>query len=242
MSASNVAVTIKLGAELFDSSDLLEASPSWLESAVQFRTFKYRKKQKHFSGTYWSTTMSDHVGYESRLELGSLQLADFDPKVVWVLAQPFKLSGRDGSAPRRHVPDYLLRYADGHLCVVDVKSRSRLASPKVAAQFAWTRAAVERRGWEYRVESEVDPVLLRNVRFLAGFRRPFQFDPQSVAAAQAILTNPTSFSAAVRRVTPLAGGPDFARGIVLHLLWRRLLHTDLAEPLQATSIVAPEHV
>lgn len=239
---SDATLTIRIGPDRFDTSSLRQASIGWLESALQLRLFKQRKKQRHFSGTYWSTTMSGHVGYESRLELGSLQLADFDPEVVRIQAQPFQLSGRDGPGRRRHVPDYLLKYADGHLCVVDVKSRNRLQHPKVVAQFDWTRALLEARGWEYRVESELDPVLLRNLRFLAGYRRTFQFDPDSVAASRLIVITPTSFADAVRRIAPLAGGPDYARGIVLHLLWSRRLFTDLAEPLQATSIIAPEPV
>lgn len=203
-----------------------EASSGWLETALQFRLFKQRKKQKHFSGTYWSTTMSGHVGYQSRVELGALQLADLDPAVVRIQAQPFQLTGRDGSSRRRHVPDYLLKYADGHVRVVDVKSRNRLEHPKVVAQFDWTRAIGG----------------TRVGRFLAGYRRTIQFDADTVAASRPIVTTPTSFADAVRRIAPLVGGPDCARGIVLHLLWSRQLFTDLAEPLQATSVIAPEPV
>jgi len=41
---------------------------------------------------YWSATTGTHVVYESRLELARLLLADFDPAVVNILAQPFQLS------------------------------------------------------------------------------------------------------------------------------------------------------
>ncbi|WP_234045550.1 hypothetical protein [Streptomyces adelaidensis] len=44
---------------------------------------------KHYSGTYWSATMRDHVIYESRLELSCLLFADFDPSVPGIVAQPF---------------------------------------------------------------------------------------------------------------------------------------------------------
>jgi len=36
------------------------------------------------------------VVYESRLELARIMLADFDPAVTAVAAQPFRLIGRDG--------------------------------------------------------------------------------------------------------------------------------------------------
>lgn len=143
----------------------------WLQRAIQFREFRYWKGQKHYPGLYWSSTMRAHVGYESRLELWSALGADFDPHVCFQLSQPFELSEGTGTRRRYHVPDYLLRYDDGRLCVVDVKPASKLAKPKVQAQFAWTRRALKSRGWEYRVESEPDDTYLQNLRFLAGYRQ-----------------------------------------------------------------------
>jgi hypothetical protein len=37
--------------------------------------------------------MQAHVGYESRLEYANLLLADFDPRVDWILSQPFLSRG-----------------------------------------------------------------------------------------------------------------------------------------------------
>ncbi|WP_239074858.1 hypothetical protein [Streptomyces sp. SID10853] len=48
-----------------------------LQEARPWRTFRWFKGQQHYSGTYWSATMGDHVIYESRLELGRLLFADF---------------------------------------------------------------------------------------------------------------------------------------------------------------------
>lgn len=36
-----------------------------------WRSFRWHKGQAHYPGLYWSATMRDHVGYESRLELAS---------------------------------------------------------------------------------------------------------------------------------------------------------------------------
>jgi hypothetical protein len=49
---------------------LYEATP-WL-------TFRWYFGQRHYSGTWWSSTMRDHVIYESRLELSRLVLPNFD--------------------------------------------------------------------------------------------------------------------------------------------------------------------
>lgn len=76
---------------------LLRWSQASLFRAKPWRTFRWYYGQRHYSGTYWATTERDHVTYESRLELANLILADFDPTVRHVVAQPFKLTG--GLAP-----------------------------------------------------------------------------------------------------------------------------------------------
>lgn len=60
------------------------------------------------SGTYWSSTMRDHVVYESRLELTRLLFADFDLDMTAVFTQPFRFSTTVNGQLRRHVPDFLL--------------------------------------------------------------------------------------------------------------------------------------
>ena len=39
---------------------------------MPWRTFRWYKGQKHYSGLYWSATTRTHVAYESRLELARL--------------------------------------------------------------------------------------------------------------------------------------------------------------------------
>jgi hypothetical protein len=140
-------------------------------AGLPVREFRSYHGQRHYSGWYWSATTGGHVVYESRLELARLLLADQDPDVVAMAAQPFLLTGPDGAGVRRHVPDVLLGHSDGGVTVVDVKAASRLADPGVAAQFAWTRRVCERHGLRFEVWSGADAVRLENVRFLAGYRR-----------------------------------------------------------------------
>ena len=64
-------------------------------------------------GYYWSSTAWLHVIYESRLELARLLVADFDPAVAAIAAQPFWLRTRASGRVRRHVPDFFLVRADG---------------------------------------------------------------------------------------------------------------------------------
>uniref|UniRef100_A1UPZ7 Uncharacterized protein n=1 Tax=Mycobacterium sp. (strain KMS) TaxID=189918 RepID=A1UPZ7_MYCSK len=97
----------------------------------------------HYSGKYWAATERDHVIYESRLELSSLLLADFDPAVIRVVAQPFRLSAVVNGRLRRHIPDFLWGSGLG-LTVVDVVRAQRLAeNPKIQMLCEWTREVLE---------------------------------------------------------------------------------------------------
>ena len=121
-------------------------------------------------------TEGAHVIYESRLELARLLYADFDPSVGRVLAQPFLLAANVSGVQRKHVPDYLLLTDSGPV-VVDVKPASKLTEPKVASTLAWPRSAIQARGWgTYELWTEPPVAELRNIRFLAGFRRSAHFD------------------------------------------------------------------
>jgi hypothetical protein len=127
--------------------------------------------------------MGAHVVYESRLELARLVLADFDPTVEVIVAQPFLLESQVEGKVRRHVPDFLL-LGVGRVVVVNVKPADRLAKPEVRATLGWAHRLLEERGWSTEVWSGTDPVVLGNVRFLAGFRRAVLFDPDLLAAAE----------------------------------------------------------
>jgi hypothetical protein len=89
--------------------------------------------------------MKSLVAYESRLELARKMLADFDPDVIAIASQPFRLIAADGSRIRRPVPDVLLLTFDGGATVVDVKSPARREDPDVRAVMEWTRRARDSR-------------------------------------------------------------------------------------------------
>ncbi|GFH39229.1 TnsA-like heteromeric transposase endonuclease subunit [Streptomyces pacificus] len=226
-----------------------------LYAAEPWRTFRWYMGQKHYSGSYWSSTESDHVIYESRLELARLLYADFDRDVTAIVAQPFLLRAEVDGVLRRHIPDYLMATTAGPL-VVDVKPRHRAAKPEHAFTFAWTREAVESRGWHYEVWSEPPDAELANVRFLAGYRRDWLFEPDEEICDLAVgeeppperLFDPVILDEVRDRVADgnslreafgcLPGRPaPLVRAGVLHLLWRQQWSVDLSVPLSARSVL-----
>src|SRR5258707_9407621 len=134
------------------SADLALVRVEQLVAGRPWRVFRWRQGQAHYSGWYWSATTGGHVVYESSLELARLLLADFDPQVAVIAAQPFLVTARSGCRVRRHVPDFLVIGRDGGVRVVNVKPADQLEVPKVADALASgsCTSLVPSRGWDRR--------------------------------------------------------------------------------------------
>lgn len=208
---------------------LAELTAGVVLSAVPWRTVRAHRGQRHLPGWYWSATTGGHLVYESRLELARLLLADFDPGVVGIAAQPFLVQDAD----RRHVPDFLLRRVDGSVVIVNVKPAEQLEVERIADALAWAGRVFRERGWEQEVWSGADAQLLANVRFLAGYRRSGLIEPvgetDAIWSAGMVLTIAAA-EAALRSV-----GVVDPRVVVLALLWSGRLRADLRQPLTSDS-------
>lgn len=142
-----------------------------LSRALPIHETRTHRNQRHYSGLFWSSTTQAHVPYESLLELDRLWMADFDPLVSWISAQPMWLRGRDDDHLREHAPDFLLTGPRGQLTVVDVKPEKFVERPEIKSVFAWTeRICVERR-WRYEIWTGGDAVELANIKALGATRR-----------------------------------------------------------------------
>ncbi|HJQ45765.1 MAG TPA: TnsA-like heteromeric transposase endonuclease subunit [Amycolatopsis sp.] len=203
---------------------------------VPWRSFRSHRGQRHYSGVYWSATTGGHVEYESRLELARLLFADMDPAVSWIVAQPFRMVAEIDGKQRSHVPDYLLSTVDGSFVVVDVKPVRRLDDPAVRFTFEWAQQMVTDCSWGFEVFSEPDPVLLGNVRFLAGYRRSWLFDPEFVATVNDAVVDGMSVGEAERALASLYD-PRITRPVLMHLLWSSRLRTDLTTPLSSMHVL-----
>jgi hypothetical protein len=203
-------------------------------AAVPWRKTRSARGQAHYPGYFWSATTGGHVIYESRLELARLLLADFDRDVAAIAAQPFLLQACVAGTARRHVPDFLLAHADGSVRVVNVKPAGKLAEPPIAEALAWPRQLIEGHGWQYEIWSGADPVLLANLRFLAGYRRPGLLPGGLLDDVLAAVRPGDTIGGVISRVS---GGrcPGEVKAAVLRLLWQQRLRTDLSSRLDAGS-------
>jgi hypothetical protein len=180
--------------------------------------------------------MARHVVYESRLELARLLLADFDPLVTAIAAQPFYLTASVNVQERNHVPDFLLVGGDGLVTVVNVKPADRLADPKVVGALGWAGAVFAERGWRHEIWSGVSGVLLSNVRHLAAYRDPARLDATVVSTVAATIDRPQRL-VEIEHLWP--HDISTGRGAALHLLWRGDIRADLSVPLSAETVLEP---
>jgi hypothetical protein len=187
-----------------------------------------------YPGLFWSVTTGNHVWYESLLERDRLLLADYDPDVVGIAAQPMWLVGKDNGDTRRHVPDLLLALSDGNFMLVDVKPAEFAQHPKAVAVFGWTTRICAARRWRYEVWTGADAVVMANVRQLAAGRRRELLDDAAVEAVQAAFRPGVTIcdvESATGRWRP------FARRAVLWMLWTHRCRTDLTRPLSSASVL-----
>jgi len=202
--------------------------------AVPWRTFRWYYGQRHYSGTYWSSTERDHVIYESRLELANLVLADFDPTVHHIAAQPFRLTAVVDDEQRRHIPDYAWDTDEGPI-VVDVVRKERMTHPRIVSLCSWTREVVESLGWSYLVVNEPDAVRVANVRFLSGYRRDELINPAILRDLRCRRADLVGLS--MVEAEQLVGGhpQPLVRAALLCMVWRGEFSVDLDLPLNRST-------
>ncbi|MFJ4688256.1 TnsA-like heteromeric transposase endonuclease subunit [Streptomyces sp. NPDC088789] len=107
----------------------------------------------------------------SWLEQNRLILLDFDPDVVGVASQPFRLHWHDGKEKRRHVPGYFVRLANGRARLVDFRAEDQVED-RIAEAFAATERACSAVGWEFRHVGGPNSALMANLRWLARYGHP----------------------------------------------------------------------
>jgi hypothetical protein len=99
--------------------------------------------------------------------------------------------------------------------VVDVRADDRIG-PRDEAAFEATARACELAGWQFRRAGAVGPVLLANVRWLAGYRHPRHAGRVMVPVVREV------FGAGVPLIegARLLGDPVAVLAGVYHWLWR----------------------
>lgn len=132
----------------------------------------------------------------------------------------------------RHAPDFLVRLDDDAVLVLDSRPLELVEDVDREA-FGVTDRACALLAWRYAVWDRLDPVLVANQRWLAGYRHPRCFDGQVAAMLLEAFERPRSLMDGAE----VAGDPLRTLPVLYHLLWRRELVTDLSLVLSHRTIV-----
>ncbi|NEC67699.1 TnsA-like heteromeric transposase endonuclease subunit [Streptomyces sp. SID9727] len=137
------------------------------EQCPPLKPFPVRKGKRTAPGWWWAATTGRLVHYGSGPMRLHVMLLDRDPRVTYLASQPLELRWRERDEVRTHVPQMMLRLADGQGVLADCLAGEEL-SPRqrsLAAVLGEVCAAV---GWRYWVLGPVDPVYRRNVACWPG--------------------------------------------------------------------------
>jgi hypothetical protein len=192
------------------------------------------KNQRHLPGYFWMSRTGSLVAYESRLEMAVLLQLDFNPTVTRVVSQPFVLHYESQGVIYRHTPDFLVYYNNGAVEIIDVKPRRFVRVERNVRAFKACAQAVTQMGWAYGVRSEINPVLLRNLQWLSGFRRAPASLQEYGPLIVSVTKKPVSIAAVIQQVD---GNPLLVRPVLFYLLWTSILKIDLAARMTDCALV-----
>ncbi|WP_148061709.1 hypothetical protein [Curtobacterium sp. JUb34] len=202
------------------------------------RDYSRRRSQRHKPVAVWTQTTHGHVHCESRLEREFVLLADFDPRVAHISAQPFTALWPNGFPLKKHTPDFGVLSPGLPVIAVDVKTPAAAAKPANIARHALIRETLAAAGiihivWTGLPESvtsnlssfskarpDPDLALTYGVELLRRWR-------PNVTVAE-LVRNAAQFSALDR---PLA------LQVVRHLVWTGALRTDLNTPYTSAAVL-----
>lgn len=158
---------------------------------------------------------------------------DFDPAVVALASQPFRLAWAGGGREREHTPDYFARLKDGTGVVVDVRPKD-LVDEDAAEVFAFTARVCKAVGWQFRHVGDLDQPYRVNLRWLARYRHRRCFRELVADELREVFSGPLPLFAGA----DLVGDRLAVLPVLYHLLWRHELLTDLTSaPLGGDSPV-----
>jgi hypothetical protein len=227
----------------FDSvtwSDLVGSHP--------VRDYSRHRGQKNKPIAFFSRTTGDLINCESRLERSFALVADFNPDVVHIAAQPCAIQFPVGDELRVHTMDFVVLALGRIPIAVDVKTAKEAADPKWIARHKRIRALLGRAGIGHFVWTGLPPTIVENLAYFSSAQvTDGSLDRvRDIAVSQSAAGTSAGLLAKVIEphigVWPATNGRNvppsrIAPVLVRAMLWERTLTTDLTVPFASTSMV-----
>jgi len=190
-----------------------------------------------------------HAGFESSLERDWLTVLDFDPAVIRLQEQPFKLTHMVDGKSRSYTPDVLAEYGQDDLnwtVVYEVKHQQQLRADWDQLRPRY-RAAVHhcrQQGWRFKIvtEKHIRTPYLENAKFLRRYRTMAM---EQLRIAQLRYTASALGPTTPQALVAAAHWPRQEQAMSLTTVWHMLANGDLRADLHkkltmSSSIWLPE--
>ncbi|WP_052195265.1 TnsA-like heteromeric transposase endonuclease subunit [Deinococcus radiopugnans] len=192
--------------------------------------------QTHRGGWYASSKVGGHLRYESGLERLRMQFLDFDPQVTTFVAQPFTLQWSEGEKVYRYTPDLLIVRAGLARVVEDVKPVQFHGSSRLQRAFTAAREALGPIDVSFNLWAPPEPTVIRNVQYLAGYRRAPAGLKEYLGPLLAALRER---SHGLLELATRVGPAPLVLPVVYHLIWNHRVAADLSRPLSLETTLSP---
>jgi hypothetical protein len=220
-------------------------SSSEILSAQPIRRLKSRRRAPGRVGWVWSGTLvprtdrkaaAEHlIGAESfNFEARYLLAAEFDPAIVAVVSQPFRLRC-PGRPAHGHVPDYFVVRADGAGGVVDVRPSEQL-DEQTRAIFSDTAAVVAAAGWGHCVWSELSTTLAENLSWFSRVRDASDVHQPTVELAVQLLDG-DCYLTLEEKLLAAGAPPLLIRPAIDHAVWHGRIRLDMTAPVDVGTLL-----
>jgi len=112
------------------------------------------RRGRRFRGYFPSRKLHRMVAWESLLERDAILLLEVSPGVVSFQEQPTLIRYFNGKVFCDYYPDFEVVLSDGSVFHLEVKTTSKLNTPKVATQFTAIAAHYQEKGFGFRIVTE----------------------------------------------------------------------------------------
>ena len=210
-----------------------EVEPTDLIDADPVRNSTWHAHSTARAGLHHMSRTGRLHWHESLFERDLLVTLDFDEGLNDVASQPFTLSWHDGTAWKKHTPDFAA-VIHGEMWIINVRP-APLVKPQLLANAAATRAVCALRGWHEAVVVGYAQPALTVLKTVGAARQTV--DPYWLGDRMLDLLDergPSRFGDLVAATKV----PVLARAVLQRLIWDREVTVDLAQVLTDETMVA----
>lgn len=215
-------------------------------AAHPVRDYSRHRGQKNKPIAFFSRTTGDLVNCESRLERSFALVADFDPRVVHIAAQPCAIQFPISDDLKVHTVDFIV-LALGHVPIaVDVKPLEEAMDPKWITRHERVRQLLAGAGIAHVVWTGLASTVIENIAYLSASTAPTRMLDEVRVEAVRLSEGGVRAGKLSEMLGPSVGEWPATNGrqalpiriaqvLIRGLLWERTLVTDLTIPFSSNS-------